>query len=55
MAVGSLAHLALNILGVREGGWVQTATTVLKFVPLAVIGVVGLHPENYTPFAPNGV
>ena len=33
---------------------VQLVTTVLKFVPLAVIGIVGLffvHGGNYTPFA----
>jgi APA family basic amino acid/polyamine antiporter len=31
-----------NILGVREAGRIQVVTTVLKFVPLLVIGVVGL-------------
>jgi APA family basic amino acid/polyamine antiporter len=46
-----------NILGVREGGLVQLVTTVLKFVPLAVIGIVGLFfidGGNYEPFSPNG-
>ncbi|HEX6389981.1 MAG TPA: amino acid permease, partial [Solirubrobacteraceae bacterium] len=46
-----------NILGAREGGRVQVLTTVLKFVPLAVIGIVGLFfidGGNYTPFAPEG-
>jgi APA family basic amino acid/polyamine antiporter len=46
-----------NALGAREGGVVQLVTTVLKFVPLAIIGVVGLffiHGSNYTPFAPEG-
>jgi APA family basic amino acid/polyamine antiporter len=33
---------AVNSLGVREGAQVQVVTTVLKFVPLAIIGVVGL-------------
>jgi APA family basic amino acid/polyamine antiporter len=33
---------ATNILGARESGIVALATTVLKFVPLAVIGIVGL-------------
>ena len=35
----------------------QLVTTVLKFVPLAIIGVVGLFfidGGNYEPFAPNG-
>jgi APA family basic amino acid/polyamine antiporter len=48
---------ATNILGARESGQVQLVTTVLKFVPLAVIGVVGLFfidGGNYEPFAPNG-
>ena len=48
---------AINILGVRETGRVQVVTTVLKFVPLAVIGIVGLFfidGGNYTPFSPHG-
>ena len=48
---------AINILGVRETGRVQLVTTVLKFVPLAVIGIVGLFfidGGNYEPFAPHG-
>ena len=48
---------AINILGARESGRVQLVTTVLKFVPLAVIGIVGLFfidGGNYTPFAPHG-
>jgi APA family basic amino acid/polyamine antiporter len=43
----------VNILGARETGIAQVVTTVLKFVPLAVIGVIGLfyvHGSNYTPF-----
>jgi len=45
----------VNILGARETGVAQVLTTVLKFVPLAVIGIVGLfyvHGSNFTPFAP---
>ena len=33
-------------------------TTVLKFVPLALIGIIGLffmNADNFTPFAPNGL
>ena len=62
--LGALVGIALiwlltftNVLGVREGGMVQLATTILKFVPLALIGVVGLFfidGANYEPFAPNG-
>jgi len=46
---------AVNVLGARESGWVQLVTTVLKFVPLAAIGLVGLffvEGGNFTPFAP---
>jgi APA family basic amino acid/polyamine antiporter len=48
---------AVNVMGTRESGAVQIATTVLKFVPLAVIGVIGLfffNGDNVTPFAPHG-
>ena len=34
--------IGVNILGVRSAAWVQGATTVLKIVPLAVIGVAGV-------------
>ncbi len=47
----------VNILGTRESGAVQVVTTVLKFVPLAVIGVIGLffiESDNLTPFSPHG-
>ena len=47
----------VNIAGARETGAVQVVTTVLKFVPLAIIGVVGLFfidGDNLTPFAPDG-
>jgi APA family basic amino acid/polyamine antiporter len=44
---------AVNLAGVRAAGRVQMVTAILKFVPLLVIGVVGLffiHPGNYDPF-----
>src|SRR5512133_2845292 len=43
----------VNILGARETGLAQVITTVLKFVPLAVIGIIGLFyidGGNFTPF-----
>jgi APA family basic amino acid/polyamine antiporter len=46
-----------NALGTRESGAIQVVTTVLKFVPLALIGLIGLffsNGDNYTPFAPHG-
>ena len=48
---------ATNLLGARQSGRVQLVTTVLKFVPLAVVAIVGLffiEGGNYTPFAPHG-
>jgi basic amino acid/polyamine antiporter, APA family len=58
VAVGLVWLLtAVNVLGVRESGWVQVVTTVLKFVPLALVGVIGLFyvdGDNLTPFAPAG-
>lgn len=48
---------AVNVMGTRETGAVQVATTILKFVPLLVIGVIGLfffNSSNVTPFAPHG-
>lgn len=47
----------VNILGTRQSGAVQVATTVLKFVPLAIIGVIGIffiESDNLQPFAPHG-
>jgi APA family basic amino acid/polyamine antiporter len=62
--LGALLAIALiwlltfvNALGARESGAVQLATTILKFVPLAAIGIIGLffiHGSNYEPFAPQG-
>ena len=46
----------VNIMGARESGVMQLATTVLKFVPLVLIGMIGLfymHSANFTPFDPN--
>lgn len=47
----------VNAAGVREGGTIQVVTTILKFVPLAVVGIVGLffvRSANFVPFAPQG-
>jgi APA family basic amino acid/polyamine antiporter len=49
------AFTLVNILGARETGVAQVLTTVLKFVPLAVIGVIGLFylkGGHFTPFTP---
>jgi len=47
-----------NCAGARESGIIQLVTTVLKFVPLLLIGLIGLfymHAGNFTPFDPNHV
>jgi APA family basic amino acid/polyamine antiporter len=58
VGIGAIWLLTLtNVLGVREGGRVQLVTTVLKFLPLLAIGVVGLfflESDNFSPFAPHG-
>ena len=58
VGIGLIWLLTLtNALGTRESGALQVVTTVLKFVPLAIIGLVGLFfvdGGNYTPFAPEG-
>jgi amino acid transporter len=48
---------AINSLGVKQGAQVQLLTTILKFVPLVLIAIVGLFfvdTNNLTPFAPHG-
>ena len=48
---------AVNSLGVKQGAQVQLVTTILKFVPLLLISIVGLFfidTHNLTPFAPHG-
>jgi APA family basic amino acid/polyamine antiporter len=47
----------INVLGVRLGGIVQVATTILKIAPLLVLSVALLasgSPSNLVPFAPKG-
>lgn len=47
----------INLLGVRSMGRMQLWTTVLKFVPLAIVSVAGLFvldPANLTPWNPGG-
>ena len=48
----------VNIVGVRAGGDVQVATTVVKLLPLVLVTAVLLakgSAANLTPFAPHGV
>ena len=46
---------AVNIAGVRQAGWVQLATTILKVLPLVAVALFGLPrlmPANFVPFNP---
>jgi len=47
----------VNARGVREAGGVQLVTTVLKLLPLAAVGTLGLvhlQRSNFTPFNASG-
>ena len=59
VAVGAVWLLTLvNVIGVRQGGWVQAVTTILKFVPLALIGVIGLFfikADHFSTIVPEGL
>lgn len=47
----------INTRGVREAGWVQVITTVLKLVPLILVAIVGLffmEIEHFLPFNLSG-
>ena len=58
VALGSIWLLTLvNIRGVREAGAVQVITTVLKLLPLLLIGTLGLFwidTANYSPLNVSG-
>ena len=47
----------INLSGVRQMGWFQVATTVVKFLPLAFLAVFGLffiETANFGPFNVSG-
>jgi basic amino acid/polyamine antiporter, APA family len=47
----------LLLRGARESATANTAMVVIKLLALglfAAVGAMNIHPENYTPFAPNG-
>ena len=55
--VGLWLPAVVNLTGVKNMGWVQVATTVLKFFALAFMGVVGLffiQKANFTPWNVSG-
>jgi len=45
----------VNCRGIKEAGWIQLVTTVLKLVPLLAIGLVGLFFINASHFIPFNV
>jgi basic amino acid/polyamine antiporter, APA family len=48
----------VNCRGVRQAGWVQVATTILKLLPLtgiALFGIFWLRKEHFVPFNTSGV
>ena len=58
VGIGTIWLLTLvNIWGVKQSGTVQVVTTILKLVPLALIGLIGvffIQGDNFTPFSPYG-
>jgi APA family basic amino acid/polyamine antiporter len=58
VAVGAIWLLTwVNALGVKQGGWVQGITTVLKVLPLLAMATIGLFfmdTANFTPFNLSG-
>ena len=51
-AVGAVWVLVgVNVVGVRNAGWVQSVTTVLKVLPLLAVGLAGLLAFDSTHFA----
>lgn len=55
-AVSSIWLLVcVNLRGVREAGWIQLVTTLIKIIPLAAVTVGGcimLNPQHFVPFHP---
>lgn len=53
VAVGAIwLCTAINVVGVRQGGITQLVTTVAKFIPLAIMAVVGLFYVKWSNFGP---
>ena len=47
----------LLLRGARESARVNTVMVIIKLAALALfcgVGLTNIHPENFTPFAPNG-
>lgn len=56
-ACGLWIPAAVNLIGVRQMAWFQNVTVVLKFLPLALIGIAGwffIRVHNFGPFNASG-
>ena len=42
--------VGVNVVGVRAAGWVQVVTTLLKLLPLALVGVAGVMAFDASHF-----
>ena len=55
--LATIIFTVINVVGVKWGTIFGIVTTVAKLVPLLLFGLVGLiylHPSNFTPFMPFG-
>jgi len=55
--VGLWVPAIINLVGIRQMAWFQNATVILKFLPLAFVGVVGwffVKWGNFGPFNATG-
>jgi basic amino acid/polyamine antiporter, APA family len=55
--LGLWVPAAVNLAGLRQVAWLQNVTVVLKFLPLAFMGVVGwffIKAGNFGPFKASG-
>jgi APA family basic amino acid/polyamine antiporter len=53
-----VAITVVLVIGIKESAWVNNISVVLKMVVVLVflaVGSVYVKPENWTPFAPNGL
>jgi APA family basic amino acid/polyamine antiporter len=56
-SLGLWIPAVINLVGVRQVAWVQNITVVLKFLPLALVGILGwffIRVHNFGPFNASG-
>lgn len=55
--VGLWIPAAINLFGARQMAWFQNVTVILKYLPLAMVGIVGwffIKSANFGPFNASG-